>query len=63
MKKGFVFSDNGSGDVEFTEEDQKFLYKLAVNCFENGSDGCDFVLDDIPGFKLKTTIVFELKKD
>lgn len=63
MKTGFTFIDNGSGEVNFTKGDQRFLYKLAASCFENGSDGCDFILDDIPGFKLKTTIVFEIMGD
>ena len=62
MKHGFEFINNGSGEVNFSQGDQMFLYKLAAECFKNGSDGCDFILDDIEGYEIKTTVVFQIKR-
>lgn len=63
MKHGFEFRYNGSGDFDISKDNQIFLYKLAAECFKNGSDGCDFILNKIPGYKIKTTVVFEIMRD
>lgn len=62
MKHSFEFTDNGSGEVNFSQEGQMLLYKLAAECFKNGSDGCDFILNDIEGYEIKTTVIFQIKE-